>query len=59
LFLTRHLTGHGFVFAVFFGLAFGLCAGGAGCLLYAWTVRLHTHHTHHRHTGPRSWGGLV
>ena len=59
LFLARRLTGHSLVFGLIFGLAFGLCAGGAGCLIYAWTVRLHTHHSDGRRPGPRSWGGLV
>jgi hypothetical protein len=59
LFLARRLPGHSFVFGLFFGLAFGMSAGVVGCLIYAWTVRLHTHQTDGHGSGPRSWGGLV
>jgi hypothetical protein len=59
LFLARRLTGHSFVFGLLFGLGFGLCAGGVGCLIYAWTVRLHTHQANAHRSGSRSWGGLV
>jgi hypothetical protein len=38
---------------------FGLCAGGVGCLIYAWTVRLRTHPADQHHCGPRMWRGLV
>ena len=56
LYLARRITGHSFLFGVIVGLLFGMAAGGAGCLIYAWTVRLHEND--HR-PAPRSWGGLV
>lgn len=57
LFLARRLAGHTFVFGMFLGLAFGVGAGLLGCLIYAWTVRLHSQGE--RREMPRSWGGLV
>jgi hypothetical protein len=59
LFLARSLPGHSFGFGLFFGLVFGVAAGGVGCLIYAWTVRLRTHRAGQHRPGPRSWGGLV
>ena len=59
LFLARDLSGRSFGFGLLLGLVFGLCAGGAGCLIYAWTVRLRTHPADHHHSGPRTSGGLV
>lgn len=59
LFLARHLSGRSFGFGLLLGLVFGLCAGGVGCLIYAWTVRLRTHPADQHHSGPRMWRGLV
>ena len=58
LYLGRRLPVHSFLVGFLGGIVFGMCAAAIGCLIYAWTVRLHTHHPG-RFSEPRSWGGLV
>ena len=61
-FLVLRLTGHSFVFGLCIGTGVGLCAGAAGCLIYALTVRFRPHHPGDARpftAGRRNWGGLI